>query len=151
MCATLLLAGCFRSSLGEVSAGYARAWSGEDDSFAARVAVGAGDYDGGSGLQVAVRTGEDSAELALGLHFYRILFDENHVGIFLRGGFDLIEWDRVGSDDSIGGLGPSLHAGVIVAGACVVASVSRDLRLSHADDTFVGISVGRCKIQRRGW
>jgi hypothetical protein len=114
------------------------------------MAIGAGtDGPAGSGLQLTTRAGEDSSEVAMGFHVYAVAKSDNGIGAFGRINLNLLEWDRVGTDDNIGSLGPAFQLGVGFGVFCIVATASRDVRLFHPDDTFVGVSFGLCGIDRR--
>jgi hypothetical protein len=150
MLALVLVCGC-RSALGEASAGYARSWSDDDNGFQARLALGVGDgAGGGGGMQLAVRTGDESSEVAVGLHLYG-LGQQGPLAMFGRLTLNALEWDRVGTDDNIGAFSPAVQLGLAPrkGGPCLVLSASRDLRLFHDDATYVGVSVGACVVDTR--
>jgi hypothetical protein len=146
--ALLLVCGCFRSGLAELSGGYARSWSGEEDGFQVRLAGGVGEgSDGGGGVQLAARTGDTSSEVAIGMHAYGA-GATGPLAMFGRLTVNLLEWDRIGTDDNIGLFGPAVQYGITGrnGGPCLVVSASRDVRINYDDETYVGVSIGACAV-----
>ena len=84
------LTGCFRSALAELSAGYARSWSGDDNGIAMRFAAGVGNSGSGAGTQLAVRAGDESSEVALGVHAFKFVETGRRSGLFLRTAVNLL-------------------------------------------------------------
>lgn len=147
-------AGCVTpSALGEISLGPVHPVGDAlaSDGMELRLAAGIGEpgLDTGSGVHLTYRSAGITSELALGLHLYGVQALGKHAAMFVRLGANLLEWDRVGTDDGAGLAGPSFELGFgsnMLPNLCVVASAARDLRFNDRDDTFVGVSLGLCAI-----
>ena len=157
-------AGCVTpSALGEISLGPVHPVGDAlaSDGMELRLAAGIGDPgrdtgsgvhlepNGGRGVHLTYRSAGITQELALGLHLYGVQALGKHAAMFVRLGANLLEWDRVGTDDGAGLAGPSFELGFgsnMIPNLCVVASAARDLRFNDRDDTFVGVSLGLCAI-----
>ena len=100
----------------------------------------------GHGWGMSWRLFGGTQELALSAHLFEMTRMWGARG-FVRGHINLIELDVIDGDVGVGFLGPTLELGLTNrkrGGECLVASISRDLRLGHRDETFVGIGFGWC-------
>ncbi len=144
-----------RSELFELSAGVVHPVTddGADaDGVALRVVAGTGarGEDHGVEVHLGLRSAGDTMELGYGLGRYAV-GELGPLGAFLYLGVNLLEWDRVGTDDGAGLGGTTFAVGVGPSrgnGPCLVASTSYDLRFNDPDDLFVGASLGWCVIER---
>lgn len=141
------------SMFAQATAGWAHPWATHTSSDGASVdiALGAGDpgNNGGVGGGFSFRRTGDTQELAISLHHYEIIPLGKTFAMFGRLSVNILEWDRVGTDDGGGIGGPSFALGIGANGTgspCLVASASRDFRFNDRDDTFLGISVGLCAL-----
>jgi hypothetical protein len=154
MIASVALVGCATpSALGEASLGPVHPLGDAlaSDGIQLRLAAGieGGAKNRGKGMHLTYRSAGITSELALGLHAYALGSITKHTAMFVRVGVNLIEWDRVGTDDGAGLAGPSFEVGIgsnRSGSVCVVASAARDLRFDDRDDTFLGVSLGMCAI-----
>lgn len=140
------------SALAQATVGWAHPWTQRtaSDGTSLDVAVGFGDpgHNGGAGAGISFRRAGETQELALSLHRYDLFPIGKRFAMFDRISVNLIEWDRVGTDDGGGIGGPSFELGFgsTTGGPCLVASARRDFRFNDRDDTFLGLSVGLCAI-----
>ncbi len=155
--ATLAAGGCVSyrtpSMFAQATAGWAHPWTKHtsSDGMSLDLAVGVGEpgHNSGGGGGFSFRSTGDTQEVALSLHHYEIIPLGKRFAMFGRVSVNLIEWDRVGSDDGGGIGGPSFELGFGANGTgspCIVASARRDFRFGDRDDTFLGISVGLCAL-----
>lgn len=138
------------SVVGQATVGWAHPWTQRtsSDGTSVEVALGAGDPGRNTGIGGGFsfrRTGE-TQELAISLHHFVLVPIGKQAAMFGRLSVNLLEWDRVGTDDGAGIGGPSFEIGIGTNGPCLVASARRDFRWNDRDDTFVGLSVGFCAL-----
>lgn len=157
--AAVLATACHRptmtpSVLAEATVGVAQPIAEEPSSTGGEIrlagARGSPGQNQGTGVHVTFRRAGTTQELAFGLHRYQLWGDDGWpAAVFVRGGINLLEWDRVGGDDGLGLAGLSLQAGIGrngKAGPCAVVTINRDFRWNDPDDTFVGVAIGLCRL-----
>lgn len=110
--------------------------------FAVQTVAGVDD----GGAHVHFHRAGGTQELAFGLDVFHVASLGTQGAAYVRLGVNLIEWDRVDTDDGAGVLGPTFEIGVSRAPVCVSLSASRDFRFNDPDDTFLGVNVGMCNV-----
>lgn len=102
------------------------------------------------GGHVTFRRAGETQELAIGVSSYHVESLGKDLAAFFRIGVNMLEWDRVGTDDGAGIGGTTLEIGIGQgAGMCFSVQAQRDFRFNDRDDTFIGVNASVCGLAPR--
>ena len=106
----------------------------------------------GAGTHLSYRHAGDTQEVALGFDVTHVEDVSRTLTVYVRAALNLIEWDRVGTDDGAGTLGPTFEVGLCTRtdgflgragpGLTLSLSAARDVRFNDRDDNFVSVQIG---------